>query len=369
MRRIILEKQYYEPFVSDCFTNNLASILLQSGFDPDTILCDYYSFVYNSESHIIGINYPLEFNKPVYLDQSYGNFLNAAYKYLRFFPPVQEGGYSVSKETELIGVYRYTSDCPEFAWNRLKHLIDNGIPGLCAVDVYHMPYHRYYGQKHAIHYVTITGYDEVQGEVELFDRYKTIGSDFEGTVPLHEFIKARSSENPLDIDYESISGVPIRNLWVEVDIPESFHTDSAGLQDIIRQSINKMNTTGEWNGFSYGTAGMDRFIDDMRKVADWGTDLRYYFIYCLRSAFKNLQRHRTRFDYFIKKVCITGNEVLLKGVGEKLHESSGEWQVLSNLAFKYGMKQSDTALESIIGHLKKIRETEAELSVLLAQLI
>lgn len=357
--------QYYEWFVSDCFTNSIANVIIQAGLDVNVVLCDYFSFFYNYSTHSIGANYPLDFNIPVYLDEKWQEFINNSYKYLKFWPVIDiDDSYCFSKarDSGKINIHRYTSSSGKTAWNRTKQILDSGNMAVCAVDIYYMKYHRYYMKEHAIHYVNVTGYDEENNLVEIFDRYKTTGSDFEGEIDLEEFILARQSENPLELSYEGITGIAINNLWVEVNIPKDFSVEEEGRLAILKKSSAIMKGQGTDKTYLYGIPGFERFISDIEKIDQIDVDIRFYFVYHFRSACKNLQRNRARFSNFIENSRVISDEKLKRAVLKDLMLSSELWGMLSNIVYKYGVKQKEETFVNIIKNLKEIKAIEMRVS-------
>ena len=88
------------------------------------------------------------------------------------------------------------------------------IPIIVLVDVYYLPYRKEYHKYHASHAVLLVGYDESMDFVEIIDWY---GPYFYiGEIPYDEYLNARNSDNPNDVN--PFSGFKINNYWYKIGV-------------------------------------------------------------------------------------------------------------------------------------------------------
>lgn len=188
--------RYFTPYTNDCFSNALGSLLLHYRKDPDLLTADYLGFLYDRESDHIGINYPFKQHSSF---QFCREELNTSYPYLYFFEPVQDTEPALEDccaDTDKVVVKFHLSEDTAYVHQQLKNSIDQNIPAMIGIDLFYMPYHKYFGNRHTAHYVIVTGYDDEQEMYSLFDTHRTAGSNFQGELPYSVIREARSSCNP-----------------------------------------------------------------------------------------------------------------------------------------------------------------------------
>jgi len=190
--------RYFVPYVADCFQNAYGALVEYYNLDPDIILADYLSFMYDPDTGYIGLNFLHKPSKSFLFSEEE---LNTSLEYA-YFPAVTCFGERIPEDAEQlpndkVKISIYIEDNSQTAYERLKELIHLNIPVVIVVDLYHMRYHRAFQKEHGAHAVVVTGYNEEEGYVEHFDKYSLSSSDFDGVIPLKELMLARGSENCL----------------------------------------------------------------------------------------------------------------------------------------------------------------------------
>jgi hypothetical protein len=352
--------RYFEPHVNDCFLNALSSHLLYQKLDPRLILADYLSFIYNPADGYIGNN---TYIKPIDIIFLAEEWFNTQFQFLYLHKPkcfrseFSENPANIHPGKINIMFYIENDYLPAFS--RLKELIDNDIPVIMAVDLYYISYHRAFGKEHGLHYIVVTGYNEEQGYLELFDKYKLSSSDFDGKMSFEEIRLARGSENPLNNPLMGQYRRPINNLWAEVAIGGDFKISQGDVLAILKESICRMRGQTNIIGNPCGFEMMDRFIRDLLAQKDEELDERnrYRFKTYYNETFKTMSRSRKRFNMFLKNsaglIPELSGEIL-----KDLEDSSLCWDIAANLCYKLAISKNFDVLDSIGKQLKKMREAE-----------
>ncbi len=363
MEKQLIERvpRYYEPYVNDCFANAYAAVLLHMGQDPKIILSDYLSFMYEKETEYIGTNFLFRFSTSVEFTEEE---LNTSYEfaYSPATTPYSEwvGNSGRKKAEEKIHFNFFIEDDEEVAYARLKQLIDANRPVIAVVDLFEMRYHRAYQKEHGVHAIVITGYDEAEGSLELFDKYALSSSDFDGKLPMDEIHAARTSDsprvNPMAGEYRR----PIRNLWMEVEIGDRFKVTEERLASVIVESCERMAGHRQVLGQSCGIGALDTFRKEMlsKKEQALNEYNQYLFRAYYNEFFKRLKRSRIRFQVFIEQLNFMVPQEIITDVARDLSESAKHWEIAANLALKLGISRRLTLIDDIDKHLKAIMELE-----------
>lgn len=352
--------RYFEPHVNDCFLNALSSRLLYQKLDPHLILADYLSFIYSPTDGYIGNNTYIKPNDITLLAEEW---FNTQFHFLHLHKPQHFqndiSGNSVNIHSDKINIMFYIEDDYSQAFARLKELIDNDIPVIMAIDLYYISYHRAFGKEHGLHYVVVTGYNEAEGYLELFDKYKLSSSDFDGKISFEEIRQARGSENPLNNPLMGQYRRPIKNLWVEVSIGSSLKISQDDVLGILKESVCRMGGQTRIVGNPCGFEIMDRFIRDLLAKKDEELDERnqYLFKTYYNEAFKIMSRSRKRFNTFLKSSAGWLPE-FNAGILKDLEDSSLCWDIAANLCYKLVISNNFGVMDSIEKQLRKMRETE-----------
>lgn len=353
--------RFYEPYVSDCFHNALSAQLLYLGLNPNIILADYLSFLYDNETGYMGVNYLFKYNTSVEFTEE---DLNTSFE-LAYLPVPElfnrentENKYSLFKDR--IVVKMYLENDQDSAYSRLKELIDQNIPAVVAVDLFYMQYHRAYKKEHGLHYVVITGYNEEEGWYELFDKYRLSGSDFDGRLPIEEVRLARASENPQKNELMGEFTRPLQNVWCEVGIHNEFNVQNDRIIAVLEESCKRMNSQKRVLGYQCGFEAMDALLQDLedKKSEQLGERNLYLFKTYYNETFKTIARSRKRFKVFINEINGLLSPELQLEIADLLEESAKHWDICANLSLKLGLTKKLLLLEDIINQLKEIKQIE-----------
>ena len=349
--------RYFVPHTSDCFQNAYGAVVTHLGLNPDLILADYLSFMYEAETGYIGMNF-LHKSSPSF--EFTEEELNTSLEYA-YLPAVT--CFSMNREVELkevpndkIRICIYFEDNQETAHKRLKQLVNSGIPVVVVVDLYYMNYHRAYGKEHGAHAVVVTGYNEEEGYVELFDKYSLSSSDFDGRIPLDEFKLGRASENPV-----GSGSKPIRNMWMEISKSPNFFYNDQRWRSILEESCKRMLGEKDILGFKCGLNVIDSFRKDLLyKKSELPLEevlrmYRHYYNY----AFKIIARSRSRFGIFLMQLKGKLPERLIEEAVINLDESARKWEVISNVSLRLSLTKNINAIENLCSQLEQIRDNES----------
>lgn len=359
-------------YIQDCLMNCVSQVIEKKNVDLSTVFCDYYSFSYRYDNcNNFGANYILTDKLPVYLLNKYTDIVNNTYCYLKFKPirvygnTESDKGYDVEYK-DAVTLYRYITDSNEIAWKALKEAIDRGDVFICAVDIFWMPYHAYYKKKHAIHYILVMGYDDLNRTVEIRDVYSVTNSNFHGSISYDDIQSGRCSDNPYNDDMYGISGYEINNLWVDVRIPDDLEF-KINKKSIISESLKRMICEERRDGIAYGLNGMKQWIRDLEtygmekliSIANFNDK---------RVACISLQKSRYRFKTFLDKY---GNDIGEKKMNEccaLVTDASDTWKSLGTLFLRFSVKPSDNTYKRILQAIRSIYSSDVSICGLLSDI-
>lgn len=352
--------RYFEPYVNDCFHNAYSAVLLHMGLNPNIILADYLSFMYDCKNGHLGVNY---FYRPNTTVEFTEDELNTSLEFVHLLPAAFYS-QAVAKDIDIrykdrVRINMFMEVKPDVAYQRLKELLDNGIPVVAAVDLYYMNYHRAYGKEHGLHCVVFTGYDEEEGYFHLFDKYKLSSSDFDGILPIDEVNSGRMSDNPLP-GVNATQKRPVRNLWMEIYADNEFKVTEEKLLNVISESCLRMKGQKEVLGHKCGLDAIEHFSKSLleKKNEKIDDDKVYWYRVYLNGTLKNISRSRKRFGVFIKEISSLLPEQLVTSLCVSLEESSKHWDICSSIALKLGIRKSLDMIDDLVNQLDVIRELE-----------
>lgn len=351
--------RYFEPQVDDCFSTALSSYIVYRKLNPNIIMADYLSLMYDENSGYLGLNYLFKPNSTVFFTEEE---LNTAFHFF-YMAPVKT--YKNKNENDIqenkgkIYISKYVDDSNN-AYLRTKELLDDDIPAIVAIDLYYMNYHRVYQKEHALHYVVITGYDEENRYYELFDKYKLGNSDFDGKLPICDVIAARASKNPQSNPYMGSYERQILNNWIEVKINDDFNVSKKDIFSIISESLDRMKGKKEILGNKCGISVLKDFIGHIqsKKQEELDGQNAYYFSTYLSQVFKVIARNRKRFKLFICEAKSFFTIDSAPEIENCLESSSKLWDVSANLCYKLSITKKLSLIDDISNQLEKIIEIE-----------
>jgi hypothetical protein len=353
--------RYYEPHVNDCFHNSYATVLSCLGYNPNLLLADYLSFMYDPETEYIGATYLYRYSTSVEFAEAE---LNTSLEFI-YFPATAEFdrgslGNPPPLNQNQIRLQMYVTDNDQAAYQRLKEMIDQDLPVVVNVDLYSMKYHRSFQREHTNHCVVITGYDETENIFELFDRFPPVGSNFDGTLTMAEVNAGRTSDcpfsNPMMGDYRR----PIRNLWFEFQASPDFTVTGDKLISILKESYSRMTGAKKILGQPCGLEVIDQFRRDLMRKKEKMFDDRelYYFKTYLNMNLKSISRNRTRFKILLQELDTLFPGELTAAMRNDLSESATHWDIAANLALKMGIMKSRALMDDLDKHLATVKEIE-----------
>jgi hypothetical protein len=353
--------RYYENYVNDCFATVYGAAISHQGFNPNIILADYLSFMYEEETKYIGTTYMYRYSASMEFSEEE---LNTSLEFARFSKTTY---YSDCETVGILNDYKdrihinfYIDDDTNVAVSRLEELINANKPVAAVVDLYYMSYHRAYLKEHGIHGIIITGYNKISGEYEIFDKYLLSSSNFDGRLPIADVVTARTSEcirtNPMVGEYKR----PIRNLWMEFDVDPGFRVSEDKLFAVLQESYLRMNGLKKVNGIAVGLDRLEAFRADILKLKEKELDERTLFLFkdYYNTCLKQVARSRVRFKVFVQEISsLLPQEVSAKLIDD-LQESAKRWDICANLSLKLGISKSVRLIDDLDRNLKTILEIE-----------
>jgi len=363
MEKNFIEKvpRYFEPYVNDCFHNAYGAVLQHMGLNPDIVLADYLSFMYDSENGNIGVNYFYRYSTTVeFKEEELNTSLEFAYiPATAVFSRESENAGNI-RFPDRVNINMFINDDNDTAYLRLKNLIDGGKPVVAAVDLFHMSYHRAYHRDHGLHCVVITGYDEQEGCFELFDKFRLSSSDFEGKLPMAEVNQGRASDNPATWSEDMLKR-PVRNLWIEICAHKDFRITDKKLINVLEESCKRLKGLKQVLGRDCGLKSLEAFTRDLRLKREEELDAGKYnwFRYYLNINFKNIARNRKRFMAFVGEISSLLPEHIAADICGKLEDASKHWDIAASIALKIGIKKSPEPIEDLVKQLCEIHELES----------
>jgi hypothetical protein len=356
--------RYFMPTSHDCFHNALASELLFMGLSPNIILADYLSFMYDRESGYIGLNY---LGKPNTTVEFTEEELNTSLGFVYLLPPAH---YTDTKEVRVTNQYKdrltirtFIEDSSEVAYTRAKELIDNKIPVAVAIDLYYMPYHKYYKANHALHYIVLTGYDEDEQTFTAFDKNPISGCDFDGKISMEEVMLARKSDNQMSNEFAGAYFRPVRNIWAEIDSSFKLKLTDEKIRNILLESYMRMKGEKKVLGMPCGLPVLDTLREDLLAKKETGLDdksLAFFRTYYSEN-FKVVSRSRRRFREFLNELGDFVPADIISDISEFLNISSTSWDVCANLCIKLGITRSVKNLDPMAEQLETIKGAEQKI--------
>lgn len=352
--------RYFEPYVNDCFHNAYSAVLLHMGMNPNIILADYLSFMYDCKNGYVGVNY---FYRPNTTVEFTEEELNTSLEFV-YLPRTTLYNQATVKNIDMrhkdrVNINMYIEDRPDVAYQRLKELLNSGIPVVAVVDLFYMNYHRAYQKEHGLHCVVFTGYNEEEGYYQIFDKYKLSSSDFDGNLPIDEVNLGRMSDNPLP-GVNATQKRPIRNLWMEISSDNEFKVTEDKLLNIVNESCQRMKGQKEILGHKCGLDAIELFSKNLleKKSERLDDEKVYWYRVYLNGSLKNISRSRKRFSVFMKEISSLLPEQLITSLCVSLEESSKHWDICSSIALKLGIRKSLDMIDDLVNQLDIIRELE-----------
>lgn len=211
-----------------------------------------------------------------------------------------------------------------------KYISKNDSAIIVGVDTYYLNYSTNYKKTHARHTAVMCGYDIENKLVYLIDWYAPWY--FKGTVPLNEFLLARSSKN--EYDGTMFSGESIDNNWAKIKkLPEVPENDL--VNELLHLSI-KQNKASKAN-MKVGkdaVIAMKEFINNVTNPED----SEYYTFY------KQLKQVVKRYNLFKENLFLYDNgfpESLKEECSNVLTNIINDWDIMLMLLMKKKIANSE----------------------------
>ncbi len=356
--------RYYQPYDNDCFATAYGALLQHMGQNPNLILADYMSFMFDEQSGFIGVNFLFRYSSSVIFSEVELNSSLAAVH----FPATavynsEHAAESSAKHTNKLVFRMLIHDEAEVAEQRVRELIDAGRPVIVFVDLNHMHYHPAYQKDHGLHSIVITGYDDEAQQYHMFDKYIMANSDFDGSIAMDDIRKGRVSNCPITNPIIGRFNRHIRHLWIEITGGESFEMTTDMMASVLQESSRRMSGHVRVHDQITGFAAMRAFREYLKKLDLTNMDERMIYMfrgyYC--SALKQLARQRRRFAVFISEMPESLLSDSNESISEALNEASKHWDIVANTALKLGISKRPTLIDNIVQQLIQLEEMEKKI--------
>jgi hypothetical protein len=349
--------RYFVPYTNDCFQNAYGSVISYLELKPELLLADYLSFVYDPKSGYAGMNYLQKEGTSVEFTEEE---LNCSLEYV-YFPTTtifsqRKGQQTKNIQNDQIKITWYIEDDENIAYLRMKELIDMEMPVVVVVDLYYIKYHKAYQKEHGLHAVVVTGYNEEENYVEIFDKYRFSSCDFDGKFPIDELILARNSKN-----CSGRYNRPIRNLWMEFSGNKQFVYNEKRWREILEESCRRMYGEKDILGCKCGLDSLEAFRRDLaaKREGEMDQAMLDYFKYYYSAIFRSLSRSRIRFNEFLIALDSKLPEELVTEVTSLLKESSKGWEINANLSIRLAITKNINAIDNLSEQIKAIWDYES----------
>jgi hypothetical protein len=129
---------------------------------------------------------------------------------------------------------------------------------IAAVDNFYLPFRPAFGDVHAAHLLVVAGIDDERGAVLVSDAQPP---EFQGPIPVADFLRAWGSANPEDVQDAFFSNSPLDRRWLEVRVTGEFPAPTrAWLAEVLARNVACLRwpDTGRlWSGLP----GVERYVD------------------------------------------------------------------------------------------------------------
>lgn len=363
--------RYYEPYVENCFTSSYGTLMTYMGLNPRILLSDYLSFMYDEEMNYIGTNFLIGYQSSVELTEE---LLNTSFEFnylpaTTYFNEQTKGGKVYRKDK--VNISWLIHDDPDVAYARTKELLDSNMPVMAFIDLFYMPYHSHYQNKHQLHAIIITGYDEESGIYYVFDKYLMGNCDFDGQLPIELIKEARRSSTPIVNPVIGETTRPLRNLWIEFNIDPAFAITEESIQATLEVSCRRMRGQTEVLGRKCGLETMEVFRQAILSRKEQPLDERaiHLFRHYYLEQMKTIGRSRTRFKLFMEDVSYLFPQELVSEVCLDLTESAKLWVICSSISLKLGISKKVNLFDDLADKLAAIIELEGKITEQLSQCV
>ncbi|NEW06269.1 BtrH N-terminal domain-containing protein [Paenibacillus sp. SYP-B3998] len=361
--------RYYVPYLSDCFATAYAAVLAHKGQNPNIVLAEYLNFMYDETEEMIGNNFLYRFTPSVeFTEAELNTSLPFVYQPATTIYSGNMDAVQTSREDK-IQIRLYICDDAEVAHERLKQLIRNDEPLCTVVNLFEMHYHGAYKKEHGLHAIVVTGYDEDAGTLHLFDKYKISNSDFDGTMTIEEVKVARLSTCELSNPAAGPYTRQIRNLWMEIEVPDSFQVTQECFYTMLEESSARMLGSKQVLGKRCGLERIEAFRSDLLLKKESTLDERAIYMFKLyySTFLKRIARTRRHFKACIEDMGDMLPQALKDNLLELLDETIKRWEIVSNVSLKLGITKKMSLLDDMDKHLKAIIELESDIATKLSR--
>lgn len=270
--------------------------------------------------------------------------------------------YDIETSTVL---YPYTNKIKSFMpvdddlsdiWSSSKKKLDEGIPIISYVDIYHLKHTSYYNIMHAIHAIIVCGYLENDQGYYIIDYTKPWF--YKGEISREDYEKARLYH--IDEDIYGSTRFPPRKKWLYVD-QKDWNSDPIDLFKISLLELERKYFSPEKIRESNMYLGIDvikKLLDIIKQLRDAPFDTTHNFFKKLCNQMFLMGRYGQFFVQYIEQFLSQYNTLKIHDKIQIFIDSNVLWRKLLTLIMKITIAPSDTVYSKIINIYHEIIEND-----------
>lgn len=280
-------------------------------------------------------------------------------------------GYSVSFLNQpvlpdfanLVKQYLPGDQNPLEVWKQNKMRLEEGIPIITGVDIFHLGYTPFYHKVHSEHRVVLCGYSEDQASAYVIDQYQW---SYKGKIELKEFFQARTSACPKDDS--PYSGSPIQQIWHEVE-RDGWAADRTELVAMtLELTMEQYYQQAPERDRIHGVSALKKIEELFQIFAEGDSSTKTVFLKEMYLVlFFNYSRLKL-FSYYMQQSYKQLRLQLLAELLKQLEEDRTKWEAFLRLILKGIYLNDKTMCKKIQDKFQDIIDTEEKRSSILYKL-
>lgn len=147
----------------------------------------------------------------------------------------------------------------------LREELRAGRLPIAVVDNFHLPFRPAFQDVHAGHLLVVAGIDDDQQVVHVSDAQPP---EFQGPIPLGDFLHAWGSPNPADVQDAFFSSSPADRRWLRVELTGPFPApDRRWLSGVLAENARRLRRPDPGRLWT-GLPGVARYVDRVLALAE-----------------------------------------------------------------------------------------------------
>jgi len=240
-------------------------------------------------------------------------------------------------------------------WENNKRKLNEGIPVIVGVDIFHLDYSMYHNVFHSDHRVILCGYSDDEKYAKIVDWYEWV---YKGNVELEQFLNARSSLCPPDDS--PYSGSPIMNVWMEVEPSNWFGNIEELLKITVDTTIKDYyETSSNLNDTEYyGIEALRKIFAHMVEYKEMDKDSKLETVNNVLIVIMFLYKRLRMFRYYIMESSNYVNIDLILKLLQMLNEDIEIWIKVIHTIVKSSFDLSGISYNKILNHINRLISIE-----------